>query len=94
MAKSLIITHEDDAFFEKGVEALASNSHLQDDASAEEKMEAARKEIRLFLREAVKQYELRKFQEEKRRERSLLASELELSLDAQAGNLTITIRQE
>jgi hypothetical protein len=91
MTKKLTLTHDDDAFFEKGVAALAARAGISDDAEPEEKLEAAKGEMRNFLREAVKQDELRRFDLQKRAEKKQLSTQLDATLDAQTDNLTITV---
>lgn len=91
MSKKLTLEHADDEFFAKAMSALASQTGVAADASDEDKQAAAEVQIRGFLREAVKQDEMRKFEAAKRVERKELSKTLDTTLDEQAALLTVTI---
>lgn len=91
MAKTLKLTHQDDAFFDKAVEALSSTAGLPDDATYDEKFDVAEAELRAFIRMSVKTYELNQLRKTQDAELKQASIDMDAVLDAQADQLTITI---
>lgn len=91
MAKKLTLTHDDDAFFDKAIDALASTAELPDDASYDDKVAAAESELRQLLRMAIKNSEVQKIRDSQRVSRKTSEAEIDEALNQQAANLTIEI---
>lgn len=91
MAKTLKLTHEDDAFFDKAILALSSTADLPDDATYEEKFQEAEAELRAFIRQAVKNYELSQIKSAQVTAYREASAQLDAALNQQASKLTITI---
>jgi len=91
MSNKLTLTHEDDDYFTKGMIALAVREGVAFDAPDAEIQAGAEAQLRLFLREAVKDQKMREFEANKRLERKQLAAAVETELDSKADGLNIVI---